>query len=59
MFRLVTLLRLGIERGYDRFVVLAVFLGFRFVAADNHRLSSTFEELNLARLPFVNRLNVI
>ena len=33
--RLVALLQLRIERGDDRFTVLAVVLGFRFVAADD------------------------
>src|SRR6202521_5849583 len=33
--RLVALPQLGVERGDDRFTVLAVVLGFRFVAADD------------------------
>jgi len=41
---------------------LRSFSASRFVAADNYRVSSTLhlsdEELNLARLSFVNRLNV-
>ena len=52
--RLVALLQLRIERGDDRFTVLAVVLGFRFVAADD--IANAFglhlldEQLRLSRL---------
>src|ERR1700730_1591085 len=54
--RLVALLQLGVERGDDRFAILAILLGLRLVAADDIALALDRDlldkELRLARLAF-------